>query len=117
MEFLINDPEVPRLPALKTRLLDLWAEPSPDGQRLKVGLRLTPFEKRPTVELSLLDSSGELTSSASIIEPVGWELELTLHVRKKEPAGVYRLNASLLYPELGEVDRREIEITVPAPTH
>lgn len=114
---MINDPDVPRLPAPKTRLLDLWAEPSLDGRRLKVGLRLTPFEQRPTVELSLYDSSGDLASSASIVEPMGWKLELTLHVRKKEPAGIYRLNASLLYPELGEVDQRAIEITVPAPTH
>jgi hypothetical protein len=116
MEFFLNDPNIERLPAAETRLLDLHAEPDPDGKRIRVALDLTPFQQRPYIELSLTDPSGNEAASASIVEPVGWKLELTLHIRKTAPAvGKYTLTASLTYPELDEIDRRTIIIEVPPP--
>ena len=116
MEFFITDPNVERLPPAKTRLLDLRAEPDPDGKRLRVALALTPFQQRPYIELSLTDSTGDEVASASIVEPVGWKLELTLHIRKTgSTAGNYILTASLSYPDLGEVDRRTLTVIIPAP--
>ncbi len=113
MEFFLNDPEVEKFPPAETRLLDLRVEPYPDGRRLKVALELTPFQKRPLLELTLTDSAGALAGSASIIEPNSWKLELTLHIRQADPAGSYRLSVRLYYPEMDDVDRREITITVP----
>ena len=55
MEFFLNDPQVHRLPPNQTRLLDLRAEPYPDGRRMRVALELTPFEQRPYIELTLTD--------------------------------------------------------------
>lgn len=114
MDSFFNDPGVQRVPAGETRFLALRAEPDPQRKRLKVGLELTPFEQSPTLEICLYDSDGVCSCAASIIEPPSWNFELTLHIRKKEPAGSYRLTASLFYPDLGEVDREEIPITVPA---
>ena len=127
MEFFIADSNVERLSPAETRLLNLRAEPDPDGKRLRVTLELTPFLQRPYLELSLTESTGQEVSSASIVEPVGWKLELTLHIRKPaSPLPVvgagskievpvantvkYNLTASLSYPELGEIDRRKITI-------
>jgi len=116
MEFFVNDPNIARLPPTSTRLLDLRAEASPDGKRLRVALDLTPFQQRPYIELSLTDSAGNEVASASIVEPVGWKLELTLHARKTgATAETYNLTASLSYPDLGEVDRHSLTVTIPAP--
>lgn len=130
MEFFFADPKVERKPPAETRLLDLRAEPDKDGERIRVTLDLTPFQQRPYIELSLADSNGNETASASIVEPVGWKLELTLHNRKpfhplpatrprskievlEESVKQYILTAILSYPEIGEVDKRKITIEVP----
>lgn len=114
MEFFINDPNIVRYPPAEIHLLDMRANPASDGKRLRVALDLTPFQQRPIIELNLTDSSGDNVASASIIEPVGWKLELTLHIRKTGLTnGKYTLSASLSYPELGEVDRHTIIIEVP----
>ena len=116
MEFFLNDASVERRLPAETRLLDLRAEPDPDGKRMRVALNLTPFQQRPYIELSLTDPDGNAAASASIIEPMGWKLELTLHIRKYgSTAGNYTLTASLSYPDLGEIDRRTIIIDVPIP--
>ncbi|MBN2388933.1 MAG: hypothetical protein JXB85_18100 [Anaerolineales bacterium] len=108
MEFFL-DPDIERLPPARTRLLDLRAEPSSDGQRLRLHLELTPFEQRPDLELTLTDPDGSPCGSASIVGPVSWVLELTFHVRKPvEVPGIYTLTAVLSYVEHGEVDRRAI---------
>ena len=116
MEFFINDPNIQRSPPAGTRLLNLGAEPDPDGKRLRVTLEVTPFQQRPDIELSLTDSTGIEIATASIIEPVGWKLELNLHIRKYAlTAGKYTLAASLSYPDLGEVDWHILIIEVPIP--
>jgi len=114
MEFFINDPNVLRVSPAETRLLDVRATPDPDGKRLRVALDLTPFQKRPYIELTLTDAHGEEVASTSIVEPAGWKLELTLHIRKTgSTAGSYDLAARLSYPDLGEVDRCSINIEIP----
>jgi hypothetical protein len=115
MEFFFTDPNVERLDPARTRLLDLKAEPYSDGKRLRVSLELTPFKQRPNIELTLTDGSGQPAAAASIVEPTGWKLEVTLHIRGAEAAGAYRLSAGLDYADLGEVDRREITIEIPTP--
>jgi hypothetical protein len=98
-------------------LLDLRAEPYPDGKRVRVSLELTPFQQRPYIELALSDPDGNEVSSASIVEPVSWKLELTLHLRTHGTPhvalGTYTLTAVLSYPDLGEIDRRETSIAIP----
>jgi hypothetical protein len=117
MEFFLIDPNIERLPPTDTRLLDLRGDPYPDGKRLRVALEITPFLKRPSIELTLTDPSGEQAALASVIEPMAWKLELTLHNRIPDPvAGTYNLTATLTYPDLGEVDRRSLSILFPTPT-
>lgn len=126
MEPFFADPNIERLPPEKIRFVDLRAEPNTDGDRFKVTLELIPFLKRPYIELSLKDPNGVEVTSASIIEPMGWKLELTLHIRKasapippSEAGGKiieetrtkpYVLTAVLSYPDLGEVDRHSFQI-------
>jgi hypothetical protein len=114
MEFFLNDPQLPRVPPEATRILNLHAEPYPDGKRLRVALDLMPFQQKPNIELTLTDSTGEEAASASVVEPMTWKLELTLHIRNVNPSrGKYTLTACLSYPDLGEVDRREVTFEIP----
>jgi hypothetical protein len=115
MDFFFNDPDLQRFPPEETRLLDLRANPYSDGRRIRIGLDLTPFQEKPSIEITLTDTAGLLSGMASILEPMAWKLELTLHIRKHEnTAGTYSLAASIQYPELGEVDRREITVEIPS---
>jgi hypothetical protein len=117
MEFLLPNPDILRLPPAETRLLEVRAEPYPDGKRLRVILDMTPFQDNPYISLSLSDPSGKIAAEASIIEPATWKLEPTLHIRKPSEVtgGLYKLMVSLSYPSLGEVDHRDITIEIPAP--
>lgn len=118
MDAFFLDPNIERLPPDSVRLLDLRAEPYPDGQRLRVGLELTPFLQRPEIELELTDPKGLPCGSASLIEPMGWKLELTMHLRPQAPdtshetSGRYTLTAILSYPDLGETDRRQVTFEI-----
>jgi hypothetical protein len=118
MEFFLTDPDIERLPPADTRLLDLRAEPYPDGKRLRVTLDLTPFQQKPYLELTLTDSAGEVVAETSIVEPVAWGLELTLHLLKpgSTPGDIYKLTVFLSFPDLGEIDRRDLTVEIPSPT-
>jgi hypothetical protein len=92
MEFFINDPSIARFPPNEVQLLDLRVNSDPDGKRLRVALDMTPFQQSPNIELELTDTNGSIVASASIIEPVEWKLELTLHIRETGPTnGKYTL--------------------------
>jgi hypothetical protein len=116
MEFLQMDPIVEKMLPADTRLLNIHAVPHSEGKRLKIGLDLTPFQQKPYIDLTLLDSSGKLVASTSIVEPVNWNLELNLHIRKFFPShnGSYKLRVVISYPDLGEVDRRDLTIEIPS---
>jgi hypothetical protein len=117
MGFFLADPEIERLPPSETRLLDLQAEPYPNGNLLRVTFQLTPYQQGPTLDLILTNSAGKIVSSASIVEPVVCNLEINLHILKahETTGGLYRLTGVLSFPELGEVDRKEIVIELPLP--
>ncbi|PIZ26514.1 MAG: hypothetical protein COY47_00035 [Chloroflexi bacterium CG_4_10_14_0_8_um_filter_57_5] len=124
MDAFFLDPNVERLPPEETRILDLCAEPYPEGKRVRISLELTPFQQRPYIELTLNDPDGNEVSSASIVEPMGCKLELTMHLRPSTSlppvaplrTGAYQLTAVLSYPDLGEIDRLETSIVIPTIT-
>ena len=68
---------------------------------------MTPFQKRPWLELVLVDSEGDEVATADVIEPLNYKIELTMHIRQAEPAGQYKLIVRLYYPEQADNDRRK----------
>jgi len=118
MEFFLTYTDIERLQPAETRLVDLLADPYPDGNRLRIALSLTPFLQKPYLELTLTNSAGEVVASTSIVEPVDWGLEFTLHILKPgaTAGGVYMLTAILSFPDLGEIDRRELSVEITSPT-
>jgi hypothetical protein len=82
----------------ETKITSLSAQPYPDGRRARVNMELTPFQKRPHIEITLTDANGAEVASTQFIEPMSWRMEFTLHIRG-EICNPYALNAQLYYPD------------------
>jgi hypothetical protein len=98
MDFFFPEDKLTRAVPEETRILSLSAEPYPDGYRLHVHMEVTPFQKRPYIEVTLNDSDGNEVGSTSIVEPLSWKLEFTMHIRG-EIKNPYTLQARLYYPD------------------
>lgn len=59
---------------------------------------MTPFQTRPYIEVSLTDANGDEVASASIVEPMAWKLEFTMHLRGAN-ASPFKVEARLFYPD------------------
>ena len=99
MEFFFPEDNLGRTSPEDTKILSLTAEPYEDGRRVRVNIEMSPFEKRPHLEVNLSDSNGEEISTASFVEPMAWKLEFTLHLRTEPAGGPIDLRARLYYPD------------------
>lgn len=82
----------------ETKITQLSAQPYPDGYRLRVDMEITPFQKRPYIEVTLRDADDDEVASTNIVEPLSWKIEFTMHIRG-ELNNPYTLSARLYYPE------------------
>lgn len=83
----------------KTHILSLQATPYPDGRRVRVNIETTPFQVRPHIEVVATNAAGDEVASVSIVEPLSWKIEFTLHLRDGGGNNPYNLQATLFYPE------------------
>ncbi len=115
--FPFDQPDVQGLPPEEIRFTDVHVEPWPDGRRVRVHVDITPFEKRPNLDLSILTDQGEVISDAIIIETMIPKLVITMHLRNLEVEGQYHLKATLYYPDMEPVDQvdRPFEIHLEPP--
>ena len=115
MDFFLPDDLAPRATPQETRILELRAEPYPDHGRVCINMEITPFQTRPHVDVILTNSDGNEVATTSLVEPMSWKLEITLHVRgKADPAGSYHLEANLYYPDGPVAEPVSLEFTIPA---
>lgn len=116
MEFFFPDDLAPRQTPEETRITSLGAEPyADDPRRLRVNIEITPFQKRPHIDVTLFDSDGAEVTVTSFVEPLTWRLEFTLHIRGRENvAGKYRLEARLYYTDGPAAEPFNYEFEIPA---
>jgi hypothetical protein len=91
------------------RFTDLRCEPWSDGQRVRVLVAITPFQKRPNLEAHIFNSDQEEVASASVIETMTDKLVFTMHLRGQKVPEHYTLVASISYEDLGIVDEGRAE--------
>jgi hypothetical protein len=96
--FFADSSEIP-LPPEEVRILELKAEPYPDGRRVRVLLSLTPFLKPPNGDIHITDQEGNLVATSSFIGAVTPRLEMTLHLRSIEAGGSFTVSATLYYTD------------------
>ena len=111
MEFFFPEDSLTRATPEETQINNLKAEPYPDGYRLHVNIEITPFQKRPYLEVTITDADGDEVASTSIVEPMSWKLEFTMHIRG-ELKNPYTLNAKLFYPDGPTAEPRQISFDV-----
>ena len=112
--FFFDSAEASPLPPEEVRIMGIYAEPYPEGQRVRVTVEMTPFQIRPWLELVLLDNDGEEVTTANVIEPLNYKIELTMHVKRADPIGKYNLHARLFYPELPDGDSKTVGFEIKA---
>lgn len=98
MDFFFAEDGIRRATPAETRITTLHAEPYPDVERVRVDLEMTPFQTRPQIDVILTDAAGREVATTSIVEPMGWKLEITLHLRGARN-GPFKLEARLYYPD------------------
>ena len=104
MDIFFTDPNETPLPPDQVRIRELRAEPSSDGQRVRVYLEVDPFQfdKRPNAELVITGAQGQEVASASVIGSMTRKMELTLHLRGIKGGGQFTLHATLFYSVIQE---------------
>jgi hypothetical protein len=102
MDIFFSDPSEVPLPPEEVRILEFRAEPWPDNRRVRIYLEITPFQKRPSGEIKLLDPQGEEVASTTIIETLVRKIDVTMHLRGVRENGEYTATASLYYTEMEE---------------
>src|SRR5689334_19176428 len=112
---IFNDPNKVPKPKSAVRIEELQAEPYPDGFRVKVTVRLTPFQERPNMLLVLKQADGTLINELSIIETMHYDSDYVIHIkRKSNPAGDYVLEAELFYEtRQPPQDRANVSFSIP----
>ncbi|HSK88951.1 MAG TPA: hypothetical protein VK880_11360 [Anaerolineales bacterium] len=114
VDFFLPEDHLQRMTPEETRITTLAAEPYPDGYRLRVNIEITPFQKRPHLEILLKDANADEIASTSIIEPMSWKIEFTMHVRG-ELNNPYTLEARLFYPDGPAAEPQTLKFDVKPP--
>jgi len=100
MDFFFPEDNLNRTTPEETHITSLSAEPYPDGYRLHVHIEMTPFQTRPHIDVKLTDCDGDEVASTSVVEPLNFKIEFTMHIRS-ELKNPYTLEATLFYPDDG----------------
>ncbi|MDT8305331.1 MAG: hypothetical protein RRC07_05300 [Anaerolineae bacterium] len=91
------------------RLKNLGVYVYEDGRRVAVGFELTPFRERPSLEIVATNARGERAGSMTVIEALSPNFSLTLHLRDREPASDYELEAVVYYRDEGDEGRMVVD--------
>jgi hypothetical protein len=113
---LFNDPNLVPQPKHKVNIEEFIATPYPDRFRVKVGLKLTPFQERPNLVIVAHRTDGKQVSDLDIIATMHYDNEYTMHIRGvDDPTGDYTLSAELYYETRNPPqDKKQITFSITA---
>ncbi|NLX10224.1 MAG: hypothetical protein GXY36_11250 [Chloroflexi bacterium] len=106
------------LPRGDVRIVQVVAQPSPEGRRVRVGVEITPFREQPNLEIAILSADGRAVASTSVIALMHFKVEFNLHLRGvDDSAGDYIVRVQLYYEDAAEPqDTREAALHIPTAT-
>lgn len=110
------DPDEVPLSPEQVRFLEVNAEPFPDNRRVRLSIKVTPFQQPPDIEIRAEDPAGIRVSETTIIGAPNKQMSLTVHLRGEIVEGVHRFQFSLGYQDIGIVDRTELKLRIPTPS-
>ena len=106
IEFFEPD-EIPQPPEL-VKIESLTARVYPDGRRVRLDIKLTPFLERPNLELTIRNAEGQQVAALAIIESMDYKFEMTAHLRGPQPAGQHVVRGELFYGEAEAASPRKV---------
>ncbi len=89
-------------PRAEVRFVNINMQPYPDGRRMKLHFSLTPFEERPSVDMTVTNAAGHEVATLHLIEAMDAAFDFTVHLRGPEPRVEHRLHLGLFYTESDE---------------
>jgi len=115
MDLFFQDPSVIPLPPEEVRIQEMNVKPYPDGKRVRVRVELDPFQKRPSLEMTILNAQAEPVAQARVIETMAHTLEMTMHLREEQPGGEYIFHCLLYYQDAPTPEAVESVVEYPSP--
>jgi hypothetical protein len=113
IEFVEPD-EIP-LPPEEVKIESLNARVYPDGRRVRLDVKVTPFLERPNLNFTITNAEGREVATLAIIESMDYKLEMTAHLRGPQPEGQHTVHGELFYGDDSPRRVAETKFTV-APT-
>jgi hypothetical protein len=115
MDIFFQDQDETRLPPEQVRLIQNQITPLDGSGRVKVFLELTPFIKRPNIEITISNGSGKVIAHTSIVETMLRKLEITMHLRECVPGNEYSVETTVYYQKLPEPGNIPEVVALPDP--
>jgi hypothetical protein len=115
MDIFFQDPNDVRLQPEEVRLREVQVMPLLDSKRVKVLVELTPFLKRPNLEITITTASGKEVAHASILETMLRRVEVIMHLRETEPGSEYTLESTVYYQSLPQPSDTPMDLPLPDP--
>jgi len=91
-----DEPEEARRPPDEVRITEVRVDPLPDGRRVVVTVKLTPFLQKPDFDVTILRDGSE-ERSLSVVGAMHPEVQLTMHLPAAS-TGSYVARVDLLRP-------------------
>jgi hypothetical protein len=115
MDIFFRDPNEIQLAPEEVRLNKVHVTPQSNGRQVRIYLELTPFIKRPNVEVTITAESGKEVAHTSILETMLPKLEFTMHLRGPEPGKKYNLETTVYYQRMPEPSDIPMDVPLPEP--
>jgi hypothetical protein len=115
MSIFFQDPNEVRFPPSEVRLKEVRVSPLAEGGRVKINILLTPFQKRPNIDVVITNAAGKEVAHTSILEIMQNMLDITMHPPALEPDNFYMVETIVYYQELPLPSEQQNEIQLPEP--
>ena len=106
-DIFFAEPDQVPVPPDEVRIRKLKATPQADGRRVSVLIDVTPFQKRPNMELVILNSMREKVADLNVVEAIDNKMDFTVHLREAQTGGTYTARLTVLYSNFDEIEQDE----------
>jgi hypothetical protein len=115
MNLFFQDPNEIRMSPEEVRLREVKVTPQANSGRVKIYLELTPFIKKPNINVTITDVMSKEVAQINILETMLPKLEFTMHLHKPEQGGKYSVETTVYYQMMPEPSETPVDLHLPDP--
>ena len=112
MDIFFADPDDVPVPPEEVKIRELDTQPYPDGHRVAVHYHITPFQKKPNLEVVIMDSQNKEIASLEMVEIIENKSDFTMHLKQPVPGEMYKVTMRVFYTNLDFLDEAEEEVEI-----